>query len=397
MRILVVGGYAPSLIAFRGHLLARMVELGHTVVAAATDGTDRIRSQLGAIGVEYHELPLHRTGMNPIADARFFLELRRLIRKTSPDLFLGYTVKPVIYGCLAAQLARVPRSYAMITGLGYALLSQETTPRRALRALVSRMYRVALGGSSAVILQNPDDLDYFRTNRIIDHDKPAFVTHGSGVDLDHFRPAPPIEDSLVFLLIGQLHEDKGVVQFVEAARLIRESHPHVRFQLLGSLDRKPATISRDQLAAWLRSGVVEYLGRVDDVRPVLAQASVFVLPSYREGTSRAALEALAMGRPIIATDVPGNREVVVDGENGFLVPVRDASGLRAAMNHFIDDPTLVAPMGRRSRRLAEEKYDVHFVNEDILRVLGLESAPREQSRSGHRAETRSPPTETADR
>jgi glycosyltransferase involved in cell wall biosynthesis len=198
------------------------------------------------------------------------------------------------------------------------------------------------------------------------------VVNGSGVDLDKFVFISPLKVKPVFLLIARLIGDKGIREFVQAAQLIQRSYPDCRFLLVGGLDSNPDAISQIELDDWIHNGMVEYLGRLDDVRPAIARASVYVLPSYREGTPRSVLEAMAMGRAIITTDAPGCRETVIDGENGFLVPVKSVDALVDAMTRFIEDPDLAVRMGKRSREIAEEKYDVHKVNAVMLKEMGIQ-------------------------
>lgn len=366
-----MGSWAPSLIAFRGRLLARMVELGHEVVTVAADGTAEVRARLAALGVTYHDLPLSRAGLNPLDDARFLVESYRLLRRLSPDLLLAYTIKPVIYGCLAARLAGVPRIHAMITGLGYSFLSPATPGRLAVRRLAHGLYRISLAGCSSVFFQNPDDLDLFRRHGLVRGETPVLVTNGSGVDLEQFDTAPPVTRPLVFLLAGRLLAEKGIREYADAARIVKQRHPEVQCQLLGWFDAGRSGLSPAEVRQWADQGVLDYLGTTNDVRPAIAAASVFVLPSYREGTPRSVLEAMAMGRPIITTDAAGCRETVVDGANGFLVPVGSVSKLATAMARFVEDPSLVQSLGERSRRMAIEKYDVHRVNQVMLHAMGI--------------------------
>jgi glycosyltransferase involved in cell wall biosynthesis len=231
------------------------------------------------------------------------------------------------------------------------------------------MYRRALCHAEIVLFQNKDDLRDFRRYRALRADSRAALVNGSGVDLAHFAARPP-PSRLSFLMIARFLKDKGIREYGEAAARLKREHPDISFRLAGWLDRSPDSISSAELDA-IVSGGVEYLGKLDDVRDAIAQCSVYVLPSYREGTPRSVLEAMAMGRAVVTTDTPGCRETVVEGENGFLVPPRDAIGLEIAMRRFIAAPHLVARMGAASRRIAEEKFDVAKVNGAILGFSGL--------------------------
>jgi glycosyltransferase involved in cell wall biosynthesis len=322
---------------------------------------------------------LARTGTNPLADLRSLFALWRLMRQLQPDWVLAYTIKPVIYGSLAAWLAGVPRRFALIPGLGYSFLG-EGKGRAGLQTLVQKLYGAALARVHGVFFQNPDDAALFKQRSILPSSVPACVVNGSGVDVARFAPAPlPTRGSGVhFLLIGRLLGDKGVREYAAAAQQVRAQYPGTTFSLVGGLDSNPDCIAQQELDAWVAAGTIQYLGKLSDVRPALAACSAYVLPSYREGAPRSSLEAMATGRAVITTDAPGCRETVVDGDNGFLVPVRDPHALAAAMLKFIQQPDLIATMGARSRQMAEEKYDVHKVNAVMLREMGL--AAQEESR-----------------
>lgn len=372
MKIAVVGGFANSLIGFRGDMLRSMVELGHEVLAMAPEDDPAVAAALKEMGVRYRSVPLRRTGMNPIRDAGTTVALARAFRRFRPDAVFVYAVKPVIYGSLAARLARVPLRVAMITGTGSAFSGGETRKRRLVSWLVRRLYWVGLSGVHVVFFQNPDDEGLFRSLGIVGRRRQRILrVGGSGVDLTRFSPSPLPGGPPTFLLIGRVIRDKGVAEYVEAATIVRRTHPDARFQLLGPLDVNPSAISQAELDGWVATGAIEYLGRTPDVRPNLAAAHVCVLPSYGEGMPRSVLEAMAMGRPAIVTDVPGCRETVVDGRNGHLVPVRDSAALADAMLRMIDQPERLAAMGAESRKLAEERFDVRVVNRTIVEAMGL--------------------------
>lgn len=368
----MVGGYAYSLVGFRGDMLRSMVELGHEVLAMAPEDEPAVREALREIGVRYRTIPLRRAGMNPIHDAATTLALVRALRAFRPDAVFVYSVKPVIYGSLAARLVGVPLRAAMITGTGSAFSGGPGRVRRGLAWIVRRLYRTALAGVHVVFFQNPDDEGLFRSLGLVGRRGQRIVrVGGSGVDLGQYSPTPLPAGPTTFLLIGRVIRDKGIAEYVAAARRVRTVHPDARFRLLGPLDVNPTAISREELDGWVAAGDLEYLGETDDVRPMLAEAHVGVLPSYGEGMPRSILEAMAMARPVIVTDVPGCRETVVPGHNGYLVPARDPEALAAAMARLIEEPERLAEMGRESRRLAEERFDVRIVNRTIIEAMGL--------------------------
>lgn len=374
MKFLLIAGLAESVLNFRGALVEALRSRGIEVHVAipglpASAAANSCRPALEAAGLVVHEIAMQRTGTSLVADLRMLMQLRATMARVKPDFVLGYTVKPVVYGLLAAWLARVPHRFALITGLGYAF--QGGAERRTLQSIAQFLYALALKRAEVVFFQNDDDRQLFLARRIVPAHVRTCVVNGSGVKLEDFRVAPLPDGPPVFLLIARLLGDKGVREYVEAARIVRARTPGTRLQIVGWIDSNPDAVTREELDGWVAEGCVEYLGRLSDVRPAIAASSVYVLPSYREGTPRTVLEAMAMGRPIITTDAPGCRQTVVEGDNGFLVPVKSAEALARAMHRFIDDPGLVARMGARSRLLAEEKYDVHKVNEVMLGEMGI--------------------------
>ena len=375
MKILLIASMAESLVNFRGPLIAALQSKGMGVHVAAPDlpAHSLLRGQLQGMGVTVHQVPMLRTGTNPVADLRTAWALWRLMRQIAPAMVLAYTIKPVVYGILAAWLAGVPNRFALITGLGYAF--QGGLQRSRLQALVQRLYGLALARAQRVFFQNPDDLALFQERGILRSHTPVCVVNGSGVDVASFavQPLPDgaAQGAVRFLFIGRLLGDKGVREYAEAARSLQRSHLNVRCALVGWIDSNPNAITQSELDDWVADGSIEFLGRLDDVRPAIAACSVYVLPSYREGTPRTVLEAMAMGRAIVTADAPGCRETVVHGENGFLVPVRDAEALAEAMRRFIEAPELQQRMGARSRQMVEDKYDVHKVNAVMLAGMGL--------------------------
>jgi len=376
MKILVLASYAFSLTNFRRELLGAMAAAGHEVLACAPEDDENVARSLAAMGVAYRRVSLERANLNPFQDLRTLLALTRLIRDERPDIVLAYTQKPIIYGGIAAQLAGRTRFYAMVSGLGYVFTDDGTRRRRLLQLLVGSLYRVAIRRAAAVFVFNSDDRVEMLRRKILNPDQRVIQVPGSGVDTARFGQQPVTDGAPVFLMVARLLRDKGVAEFVAAARQVCAECPHARFQLLGPPDPNPAGIPMDEIKAWVSEGVIEYLGETRDVAPYLARATVFVLPSfYREGLPRTILEAMATGRAIITTDAPGCREPIEHGGNGYLVPVRDVSALAAAMTAFVRDPDLAVRMGHRSRVLAEQRYDVGRVNAMLLGAMELSRAP----------------------
>jgi glycosyltransferase involved in cell wall biosynthesis len=375
-RVIVVASLTRSLVIFRLELLRAMVAAGHEVTALAPDDDAETIAALELIGVGFRRIPMARTGINPFADLVTLQAIYGHMRNLAPDISLAYTMKPIIYGSLAARLAGVRQRFALCTGLGHIFGEDVRGPRGlAIRRLSIWLYRSALVGSAATFVYNDADADEIRRHAMVGAKTPIIPVAGTGVDLDRYAASAPPVGPPVFLLVARLLREKGVAEFAAAASMLKPRFPDARFQILGPFDTRHFSLTPAEMACWTRDGTVEYLGETSDVRPYLAASTVFVLPSYyREGIPRSALEAMATGRPIITTDAPGCRETVVDGENGFRIPPRNANALAAAMRAFLEDESLAPRMGARSRELAEERFDIHAVNRMLLAALGLRPA-----------------------
>jgi glycosyltransferase involved in cell wall biosynthesis len=363
-KVLFIAGNARSLIANRGDLITELRRRGHEV-AALVPSYDFLE-EIENLSIPYEMINLKRMSMNPWYDLRYCVELVKKIRRFAPDVVFSYTVKPVIYGTIAARRAGVRRITSMITGLGY-LYTAGSIKQLFARHIAELLYRFALRRNDAVFFQNPDDKSLFHKKGFFRPTQVTVLVNGSGVNLDRFQAVPVPEGPPRFLLIARLLEDKGIAEYVEAAARVKAAHPEAKFQVLGPHDPNlPRAIPLHQIEAWKAQGHVDFHPGVKDVRPHLANCSVYVLPSYREGTPRTVLEAMAMGRPVITTDAPGCRETVISGVNGFLVKVHDIADLAEAMRRFAGALDLIPRMGRASRDLAELKYDVNKVNAVII-------------------------------
>ena len=373
MKILVVASLTRSLLNFRRALLEDLVATGADVVACAPEEDEGAIATLSAMKVRFHRIPMERTSTNPIGDLKTLAALVALFRRERPDIVLAYTQKPIIYGGLAARLAGAPHFYAMQSGLGF-IFSEENT-NGALKRIVSALYRAGVKRADAVFVFNADDEAEMRRCGIVT-DQRVMRVPGSGVDTADYPYVPPPEGAPAFLVVARLMRDKGHYEFVDAARRLKARWPHARFRILGPFDANPASIDASDLADWRQEGVVEYLGSTDDVRPYLAASSVFVLPSYhREGLPRSILEAMSTGRAVVTTDMPGCRETVEHGVNGYITPPKDVGALAEAMENFLTIPSLVAQMGAASRARAVSTFDVKIVNAILLRTMGLDGSP----------------------
>lgn len=368
-KVVIFGSYAPSLIAFRGPLIAAMVERGHEVHALAPDMSEDVSRGIEALGARPVQVRLGRTSLDPAEAFRSRRELGALFARLRPDIVIAYTIKPILLGAGAARTAGAARFVPIITGLGYAFLGGVRPKRLLIRLAAMLGYRRALRHAAVVLFQNPDDRDHFRRLGLVPGTVPVGLINGSGVDLEHYAPKP-LPPGMSFLMISRFLRDKGVREFGQAAGRLKKEFPHVEVRLAGWRDMSPDAIGAEELDAMAADGI-ERVGYLKDVRPALEACSVYVLPSYREGTPRSVLEAMAVGRAIVTTDAPGCRETVEEGRNGFMVPVADADALYRAMRRFVEHPELCARMAAESRRIAEEKYDVRRVNQAILDHAGL--------------------------
>jgi glycosyltransferase involved in cell wall biosynthesis len=368
-KILIALNTTWNLVNFRAGLIQALLASGFDVVAVAPP--DDYVDRLVALGCRYQPLSMDNKGTNPFRDVVLFLNFLRLLRKERPDCLLGYTVKPNIYGSLAAHVLGTP-VINNVSGLGTAFIRGGWMNR-----VVSRLYRVAFSRSAKVFFQNRDDLELFSECGLVDAER-ADRLPGSGVDLRRFEFRPLEQrNRTVFLMVARLLWDKGVGEYVAAARRVKQRYPFATFRLLGFLGAEnrtavPASVVQD----WVSEGLIEYVGSADDVRPHLADADCVVLPSYREGAPRSLLEAAAMGRPIITTNVPGCRDVVDDGLNGFLCRPKDADDLADQMGRFLALPFEARQaMGRSGRRKMEREFDEQVViDRYIAAIRGVISA-----------------------
>jgi glycosyltransferase involved in cell wall biosynthesis len=349
-------------------MMKALVKKGVNVTGAGAGG-DGFEAKIADIGVAFKRLPIDKKGINPLADIKLAIDLYRWYKIEKPDIVHHFTIKPVIYGSIAARLAGVSQVINTITGAGYVFTEQNVVW---LRRIVEVLYRIALGCAHFTFFQNQDDKSYFTRNKLIKKSKVGLLP-GSGVDCTHFSPVnSPASDpkqSSTVLMVSRLLRDKGVYEFVEAARRVKKILPDTTFQLLGRRDiRNPNVVPESDLDIWGNQGVVAWLGEVMDVRPAIAGADMVVLPSYREGLSRGLMEAAAMGKPIITTDAVGCREVVDDGVTGVIVPIKDISALSEAMLKMLRNPEMRQSMGKAGRSKMQSEFDEKIVIDEIFRI-----------------------------
>lgn len=369
MKIVIALNTAWNLWNFRSGLIKALLAEGHEVFAVAPhdEYADRVR----ALGCQFVALPMDNQGTNPVADALLWWRYRRLLKTLRPDVLLGFTVKPNIFGSLAARSLGI----AVINNI--AGLGSVFNKNNWLTALVRHLYRLALSGSAKVFFQNQDDMDTFVAQGLV-NPRLVGLLPGSGVDLTQFHPMPNRHEDgcVVFLLVARMLWDKGVGEYVQAAAALKDQHPNAEFALLGFLDaQNPTAIGREQMDDWVNQGAVSYWGVSVDVRHELSKADVVVLPSYREGTPRTLLEAAAMGKPLITTNAVGCRDVVDDGVNGYMCEVANAADLAKAMGKMllINSDERQA-MGQQGRAKMERLYDERLVINQYLKSIPKKNA-----------------------
>lgn len=376
LRIILIGTVASSFYGFRADLIRILLKKGYQVYAFTSEYTTedlKKIEQLGAIPVTY---TLNRGGLNPLADIISTYNLSKKIKAINPDLVFSYFSKPVIFGSLAAKLAKAPRVVGMLEGLGYTFTAQPeglSKKTQLIKKIQIFLYKIALPQLDQLIFLNPDDpkdlLEKYAINV-----KNVEVLGGIGLNLQNYpyQPLSNIHLPLKFLFIGRLLKEKGIHEFVQAAKLVKKIYPDTEFTVLGAIDHHNlGALQQSDLDTLISSNIIHYPGHVSNIKDWIADSHVFVLPSYREGVPRSTQEAMAIGRAVITTDVPGCRETVVDGLNGFLVPKWDPEALAKKMIYFIEHPEQVRLMGAESYKIAVEKFDAEKVNQRLINILGL--------------------------
>lgn len=367
MKVVVLTSHTPSLLWFRMDMIQSFLKKGCEVVAFGPEPEAKWAELFRKQKIRYRTYSVSRNGINPFKDIRTYRELCRFLKEEKPDKIFAYQAKSVIYGSLAAKRNHIDEVYLLIAGLGSVFIGRGFK-NSMIRLVMKIQYYIAFRFSKKVFFQNRDDRAVFVKSGLLD---PANIVmlHGSGVNTEHFMPVP-LPETQGFLYIGRLIRDKGVVEYLEACSRIKKKYPHVRCLLVGPYDSNPSALKPEELKPYLEDGI-EYFGEQTDVRPFIAMCSVFVLPSYHEGTPKTVLESMAMGRAVLTTNAPGCRETVMDGRNGYLVPVKDIDALTEKMEYLLLNWQEIGRMGRESLSLAREKYDVRLVNKVICDTMGL--------------------------
>ncbi len=368
MKIVIAASSGISLIQFRGELIRAMAGRGHEVICISCEEPSEMEDRIRQLGAAYCQVPMSRTGTAPLEDLRTIRAFYRTLKALSPDVFFAYMSKPVAYGGMAAKRLKIPHMFVLVSGLEIAFYSKGLK-NALVRFVLKTLFRNTHRACERVFFQNPDDLAVFLQTGVVSAAQ-SVVVNGSGVDMNRFA-RKPLPQAPVVLMVARLVWSKGIREYLRAAAIVRRQNPAVRFLLVGGLDSNPESLRAEELEENIQNSVIEYCGHCEDVRPYLEQCSVFVLPSYHEGTPRCVLEAMAVGRPIVTTDAPGCRETVRDGDNGFLVPVGDGETLAQRILQLAKDPQLRESMAQRSYEICREKYDVKLVNAQMLKEMGL--------------------------
>ena len=375
LNIFVVSNQSYSLINFRLSLMKLLKNNQYKVYALAPDYDETNFQKLNSNQINFINYNLNRSSINPITNFLNFVSLFFLIKKNKPDIVFSYSIKPVIYGSLISYLLKIPKTFSLIEGLGYIFTFNNSNSisnlfKLILKQIVIYMYKISLRFNDKVFFLNRSDISEFQSRKLVSVKQTEFLD-GIGLDLDYFSYKMPElnNNKITFLFVGRLLREKGVYEYIEAAKQIKKENKNARFMIVGNTDKNPGSIPLEEIEIWNRQGIIEWVKFARDVRPYLHESSVFVLPSYREGLSRSIQEAMAIGRPIITCDSVGCRETVEVGKNGYLVKVRDSSDLIKKMNIFIKNRDLIKKMGLQSRKMAEQRFDQNYINNVLLKNI----------------------------
>ena len=377
-KIFIIGNNATNLYLFRKDFINSAILNGYEVYALVSEYQEYWLNKINELGAKVLTYNLSRGGMNPFKDFKSMLEIRNFINLYKPDIVFSFFTKPVIYGTLAAKLSKVPRIIGMIEGLGSPFTvhpNGQSLKMKMVKFLQVSLYRLVFPFIDKIVFLNEDDpVDLINKNKIYTKTDAVSILGAIGLNLKDY-PYKKWDDTqdVSFIFIARLLAEKGIYDYIQAAKLVKKRYPNIKFKVIGGLDlENPYGLSKSQLDILISENIIEYPGFVNNVSEYIANSSVFVLPSYyREGVPRSTQEAMAIGRPVITTDVPGCRETVVDGVNGFLTPKWDVNALADKMIYFIEHPAQINIMGQESYKMAQEKFDAEKVNVKLLRIMDI--------------------------
>ncbi len=366
MKILIFGTVPNDLLNFRADLIQDFKKRGHEVIASSSSLDSDSIIHMNKLGIEYESIYLNRHGLSLLGDLRTLTNVLNLLQKQKPNLVLAHGIKLVIWAGISSKIKKIP-FFALITGLGFAFQGK-SFKRKLLTKFASFLYRIALKNSKAVIFQNKDNRDLFIEKGIVPLCK-THIVNGSGVNINKFSFSEQPKNEVSFLLVSRLLGEKGLREYAAAAQIVKDKFPSAKFDIVGAEDASLDAISIEEVNSW--SDYVSYNGFTNDVRPYIKKCNVYVLPSYHEGLPRSTLEAMSMGRPVLTTNAVGCKETVEEGENGFKVPIGSSKKLAHKMIWFIENKDKIEMMGRKSRKIIENKFDVNKVNKEMLKILGI--------------------------
>ena len=367
-KIAVLSSHTPSLFWFRMDMMKSFHSYGYEVYALGNESESEWAEKFAENDITYRQINVERNGVNPLHDLKALASIKGVLSEIMPDKIFTFQAKTIIYGGIAANMLGITEVYPLVAGMGSVFLKDDIKTK-AIRQVMIQEYKMGMRLAHTVFFQNKDDEKIFRDNHIITKQNVVLIP-GSGVNCEKFS-LQEMPETFAFLCISRLIRDKGVYEYLEACREIKKKHPEVRCLLVGPYDTNPSALKPEELKVFIDEGTIEYFGEQDDVRPYLAQCNVFVLPSYREGTPKTNLEAMASGKAVITTNAPGCKETVVDGKNGYLVPVKDVKAIIQKMEYMLEHPEVTANMGLAGRKIAEEKFSVDIVNRIICDSMGV--------------------------
>ncbi|CAM4202427.1 group 1 glycosyl transferase [Yersinia intermedia] len=374
MKVLLIGNQSSTIVLFRKKIIQVLAGRGISVETLTIDNDQENFDKIKKMGAKPSFYQFSRSGMNPLSDFVNTYRLSKKIKKIKPDVVLCFFPKPVIFGSIAAKVAGVNDIYLLLEGLGFCFTShshEESWRKKVLRKVQTWLYKISLPLANKVLFLNKDDysdLILHSNIKVKDYD----IIGGIGVDLDGYAYTEPKVKSIHFGMVSRLLVEKGVREFVQAAKIVKSKYPLVRFSIAGSVDNNPGGINQAQVDEWENEGNVSFLGQLVEIKHFLEEVSVFVLPSYREGVPRSTQEAMSIGRAVITTDVPGCRETVIDGYNGYLIPPWDVAALVNAMVVYIENPNRIISMGKASRKIAVEKFDENKATERLIEIISAD-------------------------
>ena len=377
-KIFLIGTTASNLYIFRKDFILSCLNQGIEVYALVSEPDDFWNNKIKETGAHLIEYKMNRSGLNPVSDIKSILQIKAYINEYKPDVVFSFFTKPVVYGSLAAKISNTPHIVGMIEGLGSPFTEHpngQALKMKIIRFIQISLYRIVFPFLDKIIFLNSDDpYDLIKKNKIYHKRNAVSILGPIGLDLKDY-PYSSWDSSkpITFIFVARLLAEKGIYEFIEAAKIVKEKHSNILFKVIGGLDlNNPYGLSQKDLDSLIKTGIIEYPGFVKNVNKHIASSAVFVLPSYyREGVPRSTQEAMAIGRPVITTDVPGCRDTVIDGLNGFIVPKWDVKALVEKMCFFIENPDQINIMGKESYKIACEKFDVHKVNKKLFEIMEI--------------------------